>query len=468
MIRTQETKIPWLWVLIMVLPAFADRMVGMISQTFMAFTLDKFTKNAALVMFFGSANVLFHVIISPYVAWKSDRIWTRFGRRKPFCIVGWLGCALFVFLIPNAPSLYTASAAIIGYCLFIDLVMGGAWEPLYMEVIPQPLRGRAGAIRKGMVLLTALFVNLTLMRVYDHSYPMHFGSFNFTITGEHITYYTIASAVVAIALLIGFSVKEIRPETIPNLNERFAIGAYLGSIFRDRQQLKVYSLIFAMAAMQLGLGPLSALLLNKQFGYSKAELGVLFSWLKVIQIVAFLPLAGYLADRFDRLKMFIVGITLSTLYPLLYWMWIQFVAVDNIPSKTAIICFSGFDIIVDFTVLIAMHPLIFDYVPKARMGTVYAGMGIVSSLAKFSLMNVVGATVALYAKYFNNGVNDYSAGFLCMFVLGVLGTMCALYFMRERRLGRVIPYGKIEHEAAVAARKAAAAQAQDPQLVGQS
>lgn len=469
MIRTHEPKVPWVWVLLMASPVFADRMVGLISHSFQAFTLDKFTNDTGQMMFLGSFNLIFNLIVAPFVAWKSDRIWTRFGRRKPFLIVGWLGVALFVSLVPQMSSLFTVAICIIGFNFFMDFVTGGAFEPLFNEVVPQPQRGRAATIRKGLLLLAPLISNLTFMKAWDYNWNIHLGFTTLKISGEQLVYSSISMIVLTAMLLIAFFVKEVKPQKFPNLNERFSFKNYFGGIFRDRQQVKIYTLVFAMSALTFGLGGmLSTLMLTKQFGYSKEALGNLYAGLKVAQIILFLPLAGYLSDRVDRLKLFIGGIILSTMAPFCFWLWIHFVAPNNVPSLTTIICFTGFDIIVDFTVTIAMHPLVFDYIPRARMGTVYAGMGMVSAIAKLILMNLMGQFVKYYSIVFcEPGVVDYSSGYLCTSAVGFIGIFSALYFLRERRLGRVIPYGKLEHEAMAAARKAEAEQqAAAPEPVG--
>lgn len=460
MIRTQQTRVPWLWVFIMALPFCADRMVGMIGQSFIGFTLDeRFTKDPFVITLINSSNRIFSILLAPFIAWKSDRIWTRFGRRKPFCIIGWLGMAFFVSMIPGASSLYMVALFVIGYNFFMDFVTGGALEPLVMETVPQPQRGRMAAIRKALVLLVALIVNLTLMAIWDSKYIVNFLGITFRISGEQITYYTISLVVLSVMLLIATQVKEVKPEKFPNLNERFSFRSFFGGMFRERQQWKVYSLCFSLQAMNMGLGALGSLMLINQFGYTKAAMGQLFSVLKVFQLIVFVPLAGYLADRFDRLKIFIIGITLSTMQPLAYYLWIHFVSANDIPSMRAILFFAGFDILVDFTVVIAMNPLVFDYVPKAKMGTMYAGMGMVGAISGLILGNVVGLFVKYYSQIFTPGSVTYSSGLLCIFAFGVMGTICALYFKRERRLGRVIAYGKVEHEAEVAAKKAAAEEA---------
>lgn len=462
MIRTQQTRVPWLWVAVILLPIFGIRLVDFIAQTLLAFTLDKHTNDPSVITFLTSVNVLFNVLVAPFIAWKSDRIWTRYGRRKPFVIIGWIGIAVLIAFIPDAPTLWLVGLLIIGYNFFQDLNTS-VYQPLIMEVVPPPQRGRMQAARQGIILVCAMYFQWMIIRNFDKvtRFDLSFlGLGKVLINGEQVAYWVISAVVLCCVVMIGFSVNETKPKSIPNLNERFSPKAFISSVFMSKEQLKVYLLSFALMAMGMGIGSLSALLVTKQFGYSKEQMGEWYFWLKIFQFFLVLPFAGYIADRFDRIKMFLFGISMSTIYPLAYWAYIHFVAPNNIPSPYAIIGFTGFDIIVDFTVQIAMIPLIFDYIPRNRMGTMAAGMSICDGLAKFILMNGVGLFVKYYSMIFcPPGIIDYSSGYLFVFLVGCVGTACGFYFLHEKNAGRVIPYGKLEHEELVkqeALKKAAA------------
>lgn len=81
------------------------------------------------------------------------------------------------------------------------------------------------------------------------------------------------------------------------------------------------------------------------------------------------------------------------------------------------------------------------------MGTLFAGMALVRGMLRLILTNSMGLWVKFYSKIFApEGVNDYTSGYLFIFLMGVLGIFSALYFFRERAAGRIVAYGTIEHE----------------------
>ncbi len=468
MIETNRAKIPWRWVMLMVMGFYVQKMSNMASNGLMPFTIRKFTADPALIQFLGSIDVILGTIIGPLVLWKCDRIWTPMGRRKPFMMAAWFGSALFIACLPFANSLATLILFLVAFNLFADL---NVYEPLYMEVVPLKQRGRGGSMRQAVIVLAELFVAMMLLKNWDSVTAFHVGGKKFLITGEAVAYWTIAAIIFFTALLIILSVREIKPKKIEGYGERFSFRSLFGSMFLDRQLLKIYALMLGTITLQMGLASLSPLLLTEQFGYSKSSLADMYTALRLINLCLVipitLPLAGYLADHFDRLKLFIVGLSLSTLHPLAYWSYIHFVAPDQIPSLRIIIAFSLGDGIVDTVAVVAMVPLVFDYVPKNRMGTLAAGMALVKGGMRLILMNLVGLFVKYYSKFFcAPGVVDYSSGYLLIFAASCAGLLGTLYFLRERAAGRVIPYGRLEHEAALNAEKEKKAEEDLQSIVG--
>ncbi len=456
MIETGKTSVPWRMVLMMAVPFGILRMGDAASHQFLPFTLRKFTDDPALITFIISMDIAISMIFAPFVAWKSDRIWTRIGRRKPFVLLSMLGAALVLPFLPFTGSLLIAALTVSAYNFFGNLNL---YELLYMEVVPPPQRGRASSMRQGAVLLAGLYMNLFLFANFDSVTAFEIGGHSFSINGEMVAYFTIASLLFFAMMLLVFSVREVAPVEKPASNEHFSIRLLLRSTFLDRQLLKIYLLLFAIMAMGFGTQGLGGLMLTEQFGYSKSSMGKMYSILQVLQFVIALPLAGYLSDRVDRVKLFLAGISISTLFPITYWLWIHFVAENNIPSIPAIMFFTGADHLVDFTAHIAVMPLAFDYIPRARMGTFVAGSVLAKGCMKLLMGNAVGLFVKYYSKIFcpngvgPNRVPDYSSLYLFLFFIGCLGIASAVYFLRERAAGRVIPFGKLEHEAAVNAKK---------------
>ena len=105
-IRTLQKRIHWWAVVLLTSTTSVGVMVEALSAAPLTFTIRKFTADPALISFIGSINLAFSFLVAPYVSWKSDRIWTRWGRRKPFLIGGWSILILALLACPVAPSLW--------------------------------------------------------------------------------------------------------------------------------------------------------------------------------------------------------------------------------------------------------------------------------------------------------------------------------------------------------------------------
>ena len=72
-IRTQDDgRVPWAWALAMSLPVGMSAFVEKCSGTAMTFTLKKFISDPSFIVFLGSMNIAFGVLVAPWVAWRSD------------------------------------------------------------------------------------------------------------------------------------------------------------------------------------------------------------------------------------------------------------------------------------------------------------------------------------------------------------------------------------------------------------
>ncbi|MCX7014428.1 MAG: MFS transporter [Candidatus Sumerlaeota bacterium] len=448
MIVTQRKRVPWLWVVLMAVPFFSDTFVEQCTLQALPFTLKKFISNPALITFVGSFNILFNFLVGPFVAYKSDRIWTRFGRRKPFIIGGWIGLASALVFTPFAPNFWVLVVVVVVYLFFQDLAFSGPYNPLFYEVVPLPQRGRAAAFNVFMQNIAGLFFSAFFIGHFDEVFHLGLGlswlHVPVSVTGEQVIYFTASAIVVGMLLLIGLNVKETEVES-PLLGERFSLRIFLKSVFGEKQWVLIYFLIFSQIVLNQGLNQLGPLLITEQFGFSKQMLGYMGFISGMLRILVAIPIAGIFADKVDRVRIFQVVLILATLHHMIYWTFIHFFAPH--PTFWVVV---GFDIagtFINATGNIAVWPLFFDFVPRDQMGTVTAGMGFVRGIVKIVVMNFVGVWIALYSKFLMPpGTYDYMSGFLCTSLLGVLGCAASFYFMAERKKGRVVEYGRLEQE----------------------
>ncbi|MBC7980151.1 MAG: hypothetical protein H7Y36_06270, partial [Armatimonadetes bacterium] len=82
-IETQHEKIPWRWVVILMIMSQA-RVFALFASMSMTFTMRKFIDSPAIINSVSSLDVLFNLLIAAPCLYFSDRIWTKRGRRLPF------------------------------------------------------------------------------------------------------------------------------------------------------------------------------------------------------------------------------------------------------------------------------------------------------------------------------------------------------------------------------------------------
>jgi len=288
MIETRSARIPWAWVFWMSLPVAAFAFVEKCSGTALIFTVRKFVADPALISLLGSVNIAFNFLVAPLVAWKSDRIQTRWGRRKPFILSGLLLLIPALVAMPLARSLWTLVPVILLYQFAVDFGFTGPWNPLYYEIVPRPQRGRAVAVNRLMSVIARLGFNFLLIGRFDEVNAIKLnsgfmGRAALNVTGEQLIYFLAAAFVLMAALFVVFFVREKPPETdaiepsgrppaAPALSP-WPVRAFFQSVFGSTRARLLCLLVLASVASQVGLGQLQPLLITEQFGYTKHALG---------------------------------------------------------------------------------------------------------------------------------------------------------------------------------------------------
>jgi Na+/melibiose symporter-like transporter len=450
---TGRSHVPWLWVVLFAFPAFSNTLMDSISGAALTFTMKKFISDPALITFLGSVNIAFNFLVAPWAAWKSDHIWTKWGRRRPFLLIGWSLLFISLLLIPLAPTLSLLVACVVVCQFAADFGYTGPWTPLYYEMIPTHQRGRAVIIKRVGTVVSRLVFNMTLIGQFDsvRSVNWTFGlvpGAEFRFTGEMLIYWSGALAVLLVLAQMFFLVRESRPAQVPAAT-RFNPLAYVRELFGERQWRLLFLLMFCSLALTAGLGQLNPLLITEQFGYSKQLYGQIQSANLIAEIFVILPVAMFLIDRVDRFKMFQVGLFLSTAQPLAYWLFVEYVAPNHIPTPNQIIFFNLWNSVSDVAAGLALEPLLFDFVPKNKMGTINSGFLFVRGGLSLLVFNGVGLWVKYYSGWFKPGEGyDYMSGYLYVFGIGVLGIVATRIFAHHLRRGDLIMYGKLEEEAA--------------------
>ena len=393
MIVTAKKNVPSLWVLFAIMPwaSFASNN-GMLSVAFL-FSLKKFIENPAGLTFVLSLPIILAVIVAPLASFFSDRIWTRFGRRKPFIIFSWVGMIAALALMPLMPNFWLLLSGYLLYQFAADL--NSPMEPLKQEIIPPHERGRAtGAMQWLSNLATITFYFVLLGRFDDVSYLA-----GLPLQGEAIIYWSAGLLLVVMLMIVVLGIRETDQKSAL-VGQRITLRNFVGGLL-DRELWPVYLLVFANAFLNFyaGLGPLSNLLYTDQWGYTKQEMGVNVAIGGIANIFIIGALTVF-ADRLNRMRAYQTTITLSLLGNVCYFCYVNFMLPDRRPTLVEIILFGEVLSILAVLTNLLYIPLVYDYVRRNKMGTYAAGASMVTRLTTLFTLNGVGLFVTFYAQTF--------------------------------------------------------------------
>jgi MFS family permease len=108
-----------------------------------------------------SAGLVIAMLVQPAAGLLSDRSTSRFGRRRPYILVGALLDCLFLAAIAFAWDYW---ALLVGVLLiqFSSNISHGPLQGLIPDLVPEDQRGRASAVKAIMELLPIILVGLTI------------------------------------------------------------------------------------------------------------------------------------------------------------------------------------------------------------------------------------------------------------------------------------------------------------------
>jgi MFS family permease len=457
MIETQHKQAPWRWVGLVIAPWFVTMYAEFLSGAALTYSLKKYIDNPGWISTINSLNTWFNIVVGMGALYISDRVWTRFGRRRPFLIFSWLPIALLLLLLPLMANFLTLLTIVVLWQAINDI--GATMETLQQEVIPPHQRGRAGGMFQICVQLAVLF-NATVMigRFDDVEY---IGTV--AISGEQVVFWFAALGLILIALFNLLFVKEhktvwVEPsrqafrqefaglEQRPLLVRPFAFlfryfHGFVRDVFGEKELWPIYLLTFSMMLFTFGLGAIQPLLYTEQWGYSKQEMGTNIFIGGVVNI-ALMAVIGFFADKLDRIKMFIFGSASTLLLNTAYWVVVQFFIPGQRPELWQIIVMG--EIIAVFSLISGAvgQPLVYDYIPRAKLGTATAGRSFIRSMTKLFAINGIGWFVVLYSKLFMPpGQYDYFSGYLFMSLGGIGGLFLILYFAHQVKTGAIKKVG---------------------------
>ncbi len=320
--------------------------------------LKKFTKNNVIIGLGGSTHSFEGAIIQPLIGTASDRLRSKWGRRRPFMLVGVPISVLFLMLTPLAAHLseHYRLAAMVACIFLFTITFNIAQDPynaLLPDITPEEQRGTVTGISM-FIFLVGQAVLLLL--------PAKIGSFSITSETKFILCGLLMLVTTAITCLL---VKE--PEhpaevkvSAPPLK---SIATALQGLKTLHQARKALSVSF-LSGMGIGaVFPFLTLFVVKITGCTDNQAEMMALYLIASTTICVLPF-GKLVDKIGPRGVLLIALICIAIASALG------MVVNTLGQITLVMIFAGVGNGAQFA---AAYPLLYQLVPAEEVGF-YTGL----------------------------------------------------------------------------------------------
>lgn len=152
------------------------------------------------------------LLVQPVVGYFSDRTWGRWGRRRPFFMVGAILASLSLFVMPNSPSLWVAA----GLLWILDASLNVTMEPkraFIGDMLPDEQRTTGFAMQSFFIGLGAVLAGSLpwLLTQFGVANTAPEGQIPLTV---HIAFYVGGAAMFLAVMYTVLKTKEYSPEQL--------------------------------------------------------------------------------------------------------------------------------------------------------------------------------------------------------------------------------------------------------------
>jgi MFS family permease len=298
-----------LWAALLLL-GFAGQLAWAVeNQFFNTFLYNEITPDPRPISWMVAITALVSTLTAIFMGALSDRIRTRWGRRKPFLVIGYIAWGVFTALFPASAAFETVSAGVF-MAILIDSIMtffgasanDAAFNAYVADVTTVENRGKVTGALEIMKWLSILVVYGGAGIIIDAiGYPMFF--------------YIIGGFVLVVGIISAPLLKEQQPDEPPK-------GTYWGQIvktFKIDNLRKNRDFFLVMAAVSLfGLGqniffPYLVVYLEHYIQLDALQYSALVGLAILIGGIAAAYPLGILVDRWGRYPVALIAVILEAI-----------------------------------------------------------------------------------------------------------------------------------------------------------
>jgi MFS family permease len=301
------SKFPWFSLVIL---AATGQIAWAVENTwFNTFVFDKITKDPRPIAWMVAASAVTATLTTIFMGTLSDRTRSKWGRRKPFILFGYVLWGLMTALFPMNAMLKTASMAVLGVILTDSLMTffgstanDAAFNAWTTDVTPSQKRGKVEGI-----LNLCLFVAQIISNVAAGVFIDQFGYFIF--------FYFLGGLVMIAGLVAGLALREA-----PTDQEKAPIKSFwteIGELFslktiRENKQLFILLILIMVTGIGMQVAfPYLIIYLNHNLGVTKTQYSIIGGVILILSGALAVPL-GLLADKWNKKAILALAIVVSS------------------------------------------------------------------------------------------------------------------------------------------------------------
>lgn len=272
-----------------------------------------------LIGFLSGTRSFEGAVLQPIVGARSDRMWTRLGRRRPFMLVCVPLCALLLALTPYAldlaPRVHTwlpsislvqlrlglVAAAIVLFTMIFN-VMYDPFVALLADITPPGRRGAVNGIAQALGGAGQVLILVVAIPVLNDPGAN-------VVVGMRPLFFVAAGLLLLFSLPTILWVHEPRHLAGPSANQHFTWRDYLTNLRADRQIQLYFAVQFFLWFGINAMTPYLTVFAVKKAGFSPSGAALLALVLLLVTAVGVYP-SGLLADRLGLRAVFLLGMVL--------------------------------------------------------------------------------------------------------------------------------------------------------------